>query len=252
MLVRLTVVGSAVCALVFLACGGAETRPAEPPYEPTFSYAMPAQAAEKIDVTVGIIAPQFGADAAEYGKGAKAGDTAVEGMVRGLRTGFEALLTAKGFNTAGPFDSLDNMTFPEKKGCDFVLYPVIDVSDGFAVANQRAVDEGNMLSGSHIVMHCDVTLRLSGVVLIEAKEPLSGEKMWIKKIDIAGTPLQWEGRDAVCGGQKGAPQDIYNGWARAHEAMYTEVMSSLDRYVSAEEFQMLKRQAQELREKKAY
>ena len=46
--------------------------------------------------------------------------------------------------------------------------------------------------------------------------------------------------------------DAQNAKARLYQIAFQKVMSALDKYVSGEEFQMLKKQAAELREKKAY
>jgi hypothetical protein len=41
-------------------------------------------------------------------------------------------------------------------------------------------------------------------------------------------------------------------WARAHETVYQQSMKAFDDYVNGEEFQRLKRESQELRDKKKY
>lgn len=240
----------ALAAVIFAGCSAAErAAPKEPPYSPKFNYSANGSGA-KIDVSVGLIAPQFEGDGQKYWATQKDDDVA-KGMVRGMRTSFEALLTTKGFNTSGPFDSLDNMTFPEKKGCDFVLFPAIDVDVIVKASNLHYEEEGNPLTGSSQVLYCDMVLQASGAIQIIAKEPLSGEKMWIKRIDVSPPNRSMTGRAEECQG-RAVSQELNNAWARLHEQMFVSVMKGLDSYVSPEEFQMLKRQAQELREKKAY
>ncbi len=48
------------------------------------------------------------------------------------------------------------------------------------------------------------------------------------------------------------PVQVKNDWGRMYQEIYKTVMSNLDKYVNAEEFQMLKRQSTELRSKKTY
>ncbi len=243
-----------------------------PPYQANFGYAVPASG-RKIDVTVGIVAPQFSGDGIDWWKSRKTDDV-TKAMVRNLRTSFTELFTAKGFNTAGPFDSVDDMTFPEKKGSDFVLYPDFDVDMTMVaiggVAPATPVQEkpkaegasfslGDMLGGGgkdapavSATAKCTATLKMSGTVLLTVKEPLSGEKMWTKKIDVSEPIQKLEFTGYQCNVENGQMRGASDAWAKANEDMYQSVMKSLDRYVNAEEFQDLKKQSLDLRAKKVY
>lgn len=229
--------------------GGSSQRKDEPLYQATYSYATTAPGG-KCEVTVGIIAPQFEGEGETYWRENKDDET-VSGMVRALRAGLEQLLIDKGFSTAGPYDNLENMSFPEKKGCDLVLYPSIDITVGHELTNVRTEVETSMF-GATSVLRCDMVINPSGVIRLLAREPLSGEKMWVKTIEVTGKRQVFAMQgEPHCTGKAVTPE-VHNAWAQTHEAMYRDVMASLDRYVSAEEFQALKRQAIELREKKAY
>jgi len=243
-----------------------------PPYQANFGYAVP-NSGRKIEVTVGIVAPQFSGDGVEWWKSRKTDDV-TKAMVRGLRTSFTELFTAKGFNTAGPFDSVDDMTFPEKKGSDFVLYPDFDVdvnmvaSGGVAPAKPveakpkaegASFSLGDMLGGGGKgapaaagPTKCTATLKMSGTVLLIVKEPLSGEKMWAKKIDVSEPIKNLEFTGYQCNVENGQIRGASDAWAKANEDMYQNVMKELDRYVNAEEFQDLKKQSLDLRAKKVY
>lgn len=233
-------------AMATFACASAPPRP--PAYEPKFSYAT-APSKEKADVTIGIIAPQFVGDGLEYLKSNK-DDPVVKDMLRGIRTGFNEMLLAKGFNASGPFDSLDGMSFPEKKGADFVLYPEFDLSKGYVIGQART-DQQLTLLGPKVVVLCDFTIHAKGMVSFVALEPLSKEKMWIKRLEIDIPPERLQGTDRVCSGEA-ATREIRDAWAKAHEAMFNQLMASVDKYVNADEFKNLKRQAAELRAKKVY
>lgn len=252
---RLVKAGLLLALAAFLAsCASTASKtPVEQPYQPNYQYSV-NPASEKIDVTVGIIAPQFSGGGVEYWKRAKEDADAGE-AIRALRSSFESLLTSKGFNTAGPYESLDDMTFPEKKGCDFVFYPELDLDGKYVISNLRDEEQtslaGALLGGSNILTVCDATVRLSGSVQIVAREPLSNEKMWVKRLSLTSAPQTFRASGAACGGTA-VTREINNAWKKMHEAMYQEVMRGLDQYVSAEEFQMLKRQAAELRAKKTY
>jgi len=238
--------------MVMLGCASAPPRPKAPPYEPRFGYSVPS-AGQKVDVTVGLVAPQFSGDGATYWQASK-NDEVAGAMFRGLRTSFNELLVAKGFNVSGPFDSVDNMTFPEKKGADFVLYPEIDVRGAVELSEIQQVQSGNSLTGYQFDYRCDAKIKMNGAVLIIAKEPLSGEKMWVKKVEVTIPDSQLTTEGDYCKPGSGAKpaEDVRTAWGKVHESMYSAVMSNLDKYVSGEEFQMLKTQAGELRAKKSY
>jgi hypothetical protein len=255
--------------LLALGAACATTPPPRPTeeYQPRFSYAPAAQGA-KIDVTVAIVAPQFTGDGVDYLKSNRE-DGTVREMLRGMRAGFNGLLLAKGFNAAGPYDSLDAMTFPEKKSADFVLYPEFDVGPGYAIANKhtRAADGKSLLASltsigllkakkteAELAVEneaCTFTVQPRGTVSFVVLEPLSKEKMWVKRLELEVPQEAVEASGAVCEGQASNPE-IRNAWARAHEALFNTVMGNIDRYVSAEEFKVLKRQSAELRQKKVY
>src|SRR6266516_2448027 len=129
---------------LLLITGCATPQPIPTAYEPRFTYPT-TPASKKIDVTVGIVAPQFVGDGLEYQKSNRE-DHTVRDMLRGMRSGFNELLLAKGFNASGPFDSLDSMTFPEKKGADFVLYPEFDIGRGYAIGNRRPMAKPTALA----------------------------------------------------------------------------------------------------------
>ncbi len=157
--------------VAFVASACATTAPAEvAPYTPSFRYDC-EQAQSKSDVTVALVAPQFSGDGLDYWQGNRT-DPVVSEMVRAMRTSFESLLVNKGFNVSGPFESVDDMTFPEKKGCDFVLYPEIDVREGYDITNLRQETHNNLLTGVQVVAACDFKMRPSGSIVIVAKEPL--------------------------------------------------------------------------------
>ena len=119
-----------LCALPWAACTPpaeqkAPETPAAPPaptlYDPNFSYTANGTG-KKLDVTVGVVNPQFTNSTSLY-RTAYSDNNVVKEMMSAMGASFNEILIAKGFNTKGPFISLNDMTFPEKKGSDLLLYP---------------------------------------------------------------------------------------------------------------------------------
>lgn len=210
-------------------------------YTPKFTYS-PSSSGEKIDVTIGLVSPQFT-------RPFEMNDV-MRNYVSGIKSGFDELLSAKGFNITGPFDSVDIMTYPEKKGADLILYPEVDAYMSKKVERTGSRDDGNPWSGSRIVMLCDITLSVTGNISFIVKEPLSGEKMWIKRLEVTEPSQTFHLEGESCEGDSSV--ELKNAMAKMTESTFTAVMQALDKYVNGEEFVMLKKQAAELREKKAY
>lgn len=87
----------------------------------------------------------------------------------------------------------------------------------------------------------------SGFVSFVILEPLSGEKLWIKKVDVPSVQVDCSGKAAA-----GDTQFLVNGYAHLLEQVYQAVMKKPWEYLSSEELAVLKKQAQELRTKKVY
>jgi hypothetical protein len=247
-------------ALQSTGCAQAPVKPQVEAYQPRFVFDIPP-AGEKISVTVGVVAPAFVGDGIAYNTQNKDDDT-VRGMVRGVRSSFATLLIAKGFNVTGPFEGIDDMTFPEKKGSDFVLYPELDLDGGVMLQSKgvkaRPTTVGGMALGllsskknSEIPL-CSYSIAPKGTINIVAREPLSKEKMWVKKLELTGAAFSFDAEGDDCAQGHGWPQEVRNAWAHSHENMFKMLMTALNAQVNAEEFQGLKRQSQELREKKVY
>jgi hypothetical protein len=259
---KLLAVFSSLYVAISLGCAQAPVTPTVPAYEPRFSYDT-ATSTEKINVTVGVVAPNFVGDGIVYNTNTKRDET-VKSMLRGVRASFASLLIAKGFNVTGPFESLDEMTFPDKKGSDFVLYPEFDLDGGFAIKNRgtkpKATGFGAVISGlgskkgdkEETIPTCTYSIRPRGTINIVAREPLSKEKMWIKKVEVAGRAFEYASEGDPCLEGREWPQEVRNAWAQSHEDLFKVLMTSLDAQVNSEEFQKLKKQSAELRERKVY
>jgi hypothetical protein len=259
-----TKTGTSIITAVALASLGACTPPPPPkaPYKAEFQYPMPKDAA-KIDVTVGVVAPVWSGDGKLYADQNK-DDAIYKALVSSLKASFAELLSGKGFNTTGPFNSVDDMTFPEKKGTDFVLYPEIDATVTSTPSSVQ-IDQGNFVTGGGGAKTCMLTISGTGNVQFLVKEPLSGEKIWVKRLEVSVPKENVPGHGAQCaprlspqmraalgGSNPSVGADPPDEWAKAHVALYGQILGALDKYVNGEEFQVLKKQAAELRAKKVY
>ena len=250
-------------------------KPAITPYDANFTFKSPAQG-QKLGVTIGVVSPEFKPGAKMYRDGHK-DDPVLRAMLSAMNATFNEVLVAKGFNTKGPFDSVDEMTFPDKKGSDLLLYPEFDFQVDLTAENkqQAATQPGGGQSFSFpfapkpkpapggggstpetFRWACDAVVAVSGNISFIAMEPLSKEKMWVKKLDVTKAKSIVSGQEGdVCAHPDmsgGWTQEVKNAWSHAHEAVFQASMKALDDFVNGEEFQRLKSQSLEIRNRKTY
>ena len=244
----------------------AATAKTEPEYPPAFKYAV-AQSPTKADVAIGVVAPQFSGDGTDWWK-ARKHDECSKALVRGFRDNFESLFIAKGFTTAGPFESVEDMAYQDKQGSNMVVYPVFDVEIAMTTMGGRAATPqtapksqptivglfgGGANNNAAPASTCTAKLSIQGNVKLTVVEPVSGQKLWDKPIDVSEPDKKLEFKDDDCvtddeGMLRGAKQ----AWGQAHVDVFQSTMKELDRQVSVEQFQNFKAQAAKIRESVVY
>ncbi len=253
--VRRSVFGLALVLVSVLVVGCASAPPPVPQYVPKFTYSYPAGEVQAQDVTIAIVRPidanaTPGPFPGQPPSGASPSRIKLDNDFRsGIVAQFQELLNRKGFKQTGPFDDLNSMTFPDKKNSDLTLTTQVGLS--FTVPPGLVKVEqgfGDKLNGSGVtVIETKGPCSGSGFISFVMLEPLSGEKIWIKKVDFPNTEVDCTG--------KGTPGDstvIENGLARLLEKAFQLSMKKTWDYLSPEEVTLLKKQSQELRAKKVY
>ena len=96
-------------------------------------------------------------------------------------------------------------------------------------------------------------MTIGGALTLSALEPLSKEKMWFKKVELPQTvrtiAIETEGGDK---GLESVNNALANACDEVLVAFFNSSMPQISRYFSADEMASLKRQSQELRQKKTY
>ena len=241
--------GAMTIASLFMGCATAP--PPKPLYNPNFSFSSNAPEHAKIGMTLGIVNPQYGNAGKDFAKLASK-DPITKRMVSSLESNFEQLLIRKGFDVSGPFDSVDDMTFPQKQGADLVVYPEFNLDGGYSVTNVHRENVFTIL-GTQQVLACDVNMAPAGTIDLVAVEPLTGQKMWVKHVKVSSPPRSFPGvkNRNVCTNRALTPK-IHNAWAQTVEQLYKNAMTRIDNYVSPQEFQQLDKQVKELRARKRF
>jgi hypothetical protein len=97
-------------------------------------------------------------------------------MLKAAKGDIEKILIAKGFNTLGPYDSIDEMTYSEKERASLLYVPVFDANMDFM--------GGNVTQGSSGTVNQQATVNMRGSVSIGFLEPMTREKVWMKGFDL--------------------------------------------------------------------
>lgn len=110
----------------------------------------------------------------------KAGRQYFDLFIDALQADLDKTLIAKGFTVSGPYASLDDMAYPEKKTASLALSPQVT----FVFAESYEENSAEKLPfGGHQIKQCG-TLAASAVVKFAIVEPLSAQKIWLKTVEI--------------------------------------------------------------------
>jgi hypothetical protein len=149
----------------------------------------------------------------------------------------------------GPFAETSEMTYSDKKSTALAITPRFDLNLVWAPT---------LLDSDANRMHYNLTYGWDGTILLRISEPMSGQFLWQKRIVLdkakttAAIDAQWPQPLPGTMDLAVLNQESRNKFAQATEVVYKEVMASLDKWVTVEEFQELEKQAQEIKAKKVF
>lgn len=179
-----------------------------------------------------------------------------------IALGLEEIIVAKGMTSKGPYGNLDELPFPDKKASNLTLTQTV-----FLVPYEKGpISRGyDTYQG---VGNCEVDtyqMSLEAWLTFEMREPLSAEKMWIKRLDMGileqnyqigreryfqqsadpWAPGEWKTGKVVFNTKLDTYADILN-------QIYNKVMQSAWTYIHPEEMLILNEKSKEIRELKRY
>ncbi len=266
-----------------------------------YSYEPKVQQGKSVPINIAVVDPYYRHD--ENTLKMKLYSKVAKGFSASMGVDLDKILIKKGFTASGPFPALDEITYSEKKGATVTLYPQIFItaevklgdtwrypvyaapSDGSVpVASQQAAAQQAMMrkrsafgaapvptAGPNItVAERDFKMTITGWISFEMREPLSSEKLWIKKleldtvelkgVEIFATEAQYSevnqgilGVQQVFAGYKTTDKQLFDGKADAMadylKTNYPVIMSKFETYLDADELLSLKEKAKEIRDR---
>lgn len=245
-------VGSILTIGLMLAC--APPPPVAPIIPPKFSFTPPSDNTKKTNIVLAIVAPNYNAEKIKNIAGgfyttevSQRMTNIVNTFNKSMASDFEKIIVARGFSITGPFSSLDDMTHPDKKDSNLTLSPTINITANCMNCNESA--------GAFGVREGTGTFTISGSIDLIMLEPLSGEKMWKKKIEIEpvsagyGFYVQVNAENRIFSSRTDTrPEAIRT----ILEQIYPKAMETVWRYLNTEEIINLNKEANDIRTRKRY
>lgn len=148
-----------------------------PTYNPKFSYGFSAQPASPSKFTVALISPKITVRTPGISSEPKINELLAD-FVKNYIQDFEKVLLNKGVKIIGPFDSLEEMTFPEKSRSDYLIVTSLELE----------CDENEKGVGKEVPDIFERTLNVLTTITVKTElvydllEPLTGAKLSRHKI----------------------------------------------------------------------
>lgn len=242
-------------AMACAACVAPGTKaPPAPPATPNFVFNPPDQAKQKLDKAVAIVGPKTSGtmwggnvfDAYMYEDGERNRSRgALAEMLKASRVDLEKTMIARGFNTVGPFVNIDEMTFTQKERAFVLFEPVFDTNLEFVAARPVA--------GLFGVQKTEGNVTTRGSVTLAFYEPLSREKVWLKRVEL--TPISEPylmTRQVVDGKVLSYSSNQSDAVVRSLNKFYTEAMGKIWSQIDPREISALQKDVDQLKAKKRF
>lgn len=229
---------------------------------PSFSFSPPSPSDSRADMTIALIKPATPGSMFTERVLADPNDMVrvrryVDEMLTAAKTDMEKILVARGFNTIGPFDSIDEMTYSQKERSSLILTPLFEVKIDFVGGDVRDAGLGSVSQTG--------TVSMAGRVSLALREPMTQEKVWLKHFSLealsapytasvrAGNPDSGELLTAILlGGANQPKNDQVEATVRVLNDFYQNAMMKMSNLLDTREILQLRAEAEKLKKLKRY
>ena len=251
-----------------------------PIYKPAYDFEPPQQQSQPTGYTIGIVNAQFklvSIPERKFEINTAMSKKYVEDFIQAFSYGLEKIMTSKGITVAGPFESYEEMTYPQRKRCDFLIMPIVEVevtSNELTSVSQLTKIPGYSGPNGENYIYATWIYKTDSIAEIDyvifdplAKEKLERHKLKSDTIPKSVTTLLSEysirnnAGEVTKTGYRSL--DMYEGsYPNYHnhevivgeilDAIYSDFMPRINELVSVEEFDHLMKYKEELEKKKRY
>lgn len=114
-----------------------------------------------------------------------------KGFSASMGVDMDKVVIAKGMTVKGPYSALDEITYSDKKGSHLTLAPKLFITTRTKyIGDPRTVTYRNDMGQEELRQDRDFEMNIGGWVAFVMQEPLSAEKMWIKKLELEDTTIR--------------------------------------------------------------
>lgn len=216
-----------------------------------FAYSVPQRKPPgSVKLTIAVVNPEY------IEKLSPQYSTLARSFSNALGASLDEIIVAKGMTAKGPYENLEIISYPDKQATDLTLSPRVSINFMRAkeVSAQNVVyvkSKGQNILGDIVTYEMDV----EGWISLEMREPLSGEKMWIKKLDLGMFKVNYEVAYRRGDGRR-TNQDIFDtredAVALSLGKMYPKILQTTWDYLNTDEMTVLNKKAEEIRKLKRY
>lgn len=251
----------AILCFVIVACITYQPMPSSPATYKFSGYTTPeTKRPASVRFTVAIVEPAYKEPISQpYSR-------VIKSFSSSIGSGLDQIVVAKGMTTKGPYASLEELPYPDKKNSNLTLTETVFIQAvEQAGTNAPRYGQPNTYytnsQGKNVL--CEVSsgkLTVDVWLTFELREPLSDEKMWIKKLELGTLERSYQ-----VGVEKYMYKDPNNPWVQQWRLgeeqfntkpdalagilneMYPKVMQAAWVYLNTEELLQLNEKVKEIR-----
>lgn len=214
-----------------------ETVPLKPA---SFDFTPPStRAAGSAGMKIIIVSPSYAEDFAYSGL------EPYESFGRSMANDFEEVLAARGYTVVGPYSSYDEIIFSEKESAELILLTDIEITQTNSLDGRQHVSFADMMNKSAVPKYIfSGSIGLTGKITLKAREPQSGEQMWVKSLEIqpqqysVTTQEAWP-QSALGTGGLYSDAGVFNPSVDALQIVYADAMNKAFTYLDPRELRTL-------------
>lgn len=220
-----------------------------------YSWSPKQTATKQNKITIALLYPQYESDHNrndEYAQFSLSLYEPFKTFSKSLGGDIEELITSRGYTVRGPFKTRDEMVYSDKEASHLALMisiqPEFRAQAGFTVS-------GRCQDGATAYRLRNTVISLGGRIELKAIEPISGEKVWVKAIEIpAGLSPKINSYGAYCSQNVllFIREDVHvqNAVINFLQEGYGDILNKIDNHLDPSEFERLLPTIKELKERK--
>lgn len=257
MKIRISSLGFVLLASLILGgCALPEQAPKEPLKPASFDYTPPSTSgAGSAGMKIILVDPTYAAGFEGSGVEPYAS------FGRSMGDDFEEVLSARGYTVYGPYATYDEIVYSEKELADLVLLVDIDIDQSQNLRQTQHATLASLLGGANstngVLYKLAGIMGITGKLTIKAREPQSGEQMWVKSVEIAPQSYDVASQEAwslaaIAAGQHYGDAGIFNPTVDTLQGVYNDSLAKAFTYLDPRELQQLRPQIDRIKKRIRY